>query len=586
MKLELSLTGDPWYDRGISLLVQLFENLDEEIIREQTYDQTQYRLELNGDPQKIQKAVFEELRIRANAFVQIPVILKAIGKQKHDTSEFSDPKQTFRVTQEDIDAVKQRSTDYADKRDPAKSRFYENLAKNNKPDNVQAELARQFIGLRKDLTTLQSGLQESVEQFFSNLTETKGSSYCQICGRAVKKPVKMVQSRNPFFNQHHNTKIRGYATNAVPGMMCHICNLVCILATVTEAIPYYIADSTVILLPQIAKTDTYEIVLNALDENIYKSDQADFLSKTTNIRTNRVIHYDDPYIALVTICYKMLRTWNTTENLDALVFANQVDFGAIQGWWVIPYSKGQNVNFKPFQFIPTTERLFNFFVNLKDTSGKIYSMFEDVIQASTEDWTKELARAMIEENINRMTRAILAWHRGTIEEEQGSKFINPRIPKTILLFLPQFYKEVMSNVEQNLLTPELREDLKKLGYQLGVHFSNDVSFMTKLATVRGLREFHSLINQGLNVIYKQTYAQSKDKKDQKEKNGSGLSEESNTLDQSEQMDDQKGLYLKPERLERILNEVGNQNLLQAANYLGSFASLYAIQKLQRDHQSK
>ncbi len=512
--------------------------------------------------------------------------MKISGRSGIETGDdgFADPKQLVLIRSSDLEVVSGKAKQNELDGNKSRARLLETIVKSSKPGEVQADLARQYIGLRKDLRLVQQTLADAVVAFFHNLMEPKGAISCQVCGRGTTKPANMSQSRNPFYNQHHNTRIRGYASNAVPGVMCHVCNLVNIISSITETIPYYIHDKTTfILIPHVGNLSSLEDTIHLLNFPgvLVKSSDADIVTRSTNIKQARATNFQDNYIALITICYNMLNVWS--ENAaDSDELPKEVNFGAITGWTIAPFAKGTNVNFRTFQFIPTSERLFYLLLSLPSEKEGHHNIYVDVFQRLSGEWVTQAARALVEDSRRNMALALIEWHSEIAKAGRTFHFYEYPAWKTMLVWLPHFL-EGGSLLNKENLSQELREDLKALGYQLGSHFAGDVSYMTKLSTVRGTSEFQSLINHGFNVIYKITYAKFKQNASNVTPVGSvGLDEEVEEAGSEEE----SGLRYSPRRLERVLQEVTDQNVAEATNVLGSFASLYAIIRLQRDANGK
>jgi hypothetical protein len=584
--MQFSLTSDPWFDRGQILLIDMLERCNV-IDLKRVEDNQHIFFELKSTDEMHQTRVLDELKFLCNGLVQDPLIVKIAGRSAVEIGDdgFANPKQMVQVRASDIEFVSDKAKQNELDGHKGDVRLLGAIAKNAKSGEVQADLARQYVGLRNDLKKVQSDLSESVTTFFRELAEPKGSTHCQVCGRATTKPAKMSQSRNPFYNQHHNTRVRGFASNAVPGVMCHVCNLINIVSSITETIPYYINDSTTtVLLPNVNNI----LVLRGMIRNmerpsvLIKGSDANVYSRSTNIKNSRSTNFKDSYLALLTICFNVLNAWNPNK-LSSEELSKKIDLRSIKGWTVAPFAKGQNVNFKTFHYVPTTEQLFYSLLDIEGVSGEKHNIYADIFQKLNEDWVIHAAKALVEGNRRNMTLAIVEWHRAFVDEGRTFQYAEYGAWKTMLLWLPQFLKGG-KEMPTDKLSPELSEDLKALGYQLGTSFASDVSYMTKLATVRGVREFQSLINHGLNIVYKMAYAKYKqqDAKLNIQDNSAKIDE-----DTYESIDtEDSGLRYSPRRLERVLHEVTDQNVVEAANVLGSFASLYAIIRLQSGSRRK
>jgi len=553
LEILLTRTGDPWMDWG---LVGMY---DYAIAEERLFDGVDLtpgflKIKTRGQvgEERYTKSIFHHLQDRMNELVLPAPEMKALGMEYRVLWEngFYNPSHSITLN-------KQQKVELKDK--------LSNIAA--KPE---VTLQRNYVGLKKDWRKLSEELEQAITAFFiQHRGEEKVKGNCQLCGRPVPKgpAFKMRQNKNPFYNQHHNNRVRGHANTVTTGEMCPTCNLLNIFAAVQANTPYFISDSrTHVILPQVDDlTVLYKIFTN-IESRLVDLLSPGVVGYATNIRDLR---QRSLYHALVGVYFNIMHRY-LPENDDYIQdpVLGDSEQNAVTRWVVLRYRKGQNVSFSHFNNLDVHPRLFDLVRGLdygvrKDREGNIYTTFLGGVWSKEPRLTGNIAWGIIQRDWSRVAASFLTLLK---EYRRPGKRIGLR--QNALYFFEEFLKYATVEVD-NMLDDRLSQDLKSLGRTFGEQFKGDIAFFTSLNNAPDVGAFREVLREAFFKLYKIRLAAGK--KANKEK--------------GEETKDK--FYVPSETtVENILNSIDEDNLEAVKDNLLIYACINAMRKLEQDKNQK
>ncbi|MBO8170108.1 MAG: hypothetical protein H0Z35_13145 [Thermoanaerobacteraceae bacterium] len=525
MRAVLTKTGDPWMDWGLVNLGSYWEMKDWPI--EWHHDQ----LLLDWPPERedeLADEMFRYMRDRMNRLIWQAPEMKILGIEhlQLDRQGFGNPKFSVKI--------------------PAKER--EKLKQNLKNPNLKAEvtLARNYPGLKGDWLKLKKELASSVQAFWQQIsgqTETRDS--CWLCGRDMAESYDMRQNKNPLFNQHHNNRIRGYATSPEVGKMCPICNLLNIFSAVHANLPYAVGNSTLLYIPLANSLVVLKKVLNRLQAELIDSHSANVWSYRTNIKD--LGYTVTRYQTLIGIYHTLVNRLQNEDESNLAAFPwEEAEKASLNGWVVVTYSKGKNVIMGTISYIRVPHRLFELVKPLTYAEGKKGTLLQwgiNGINASTTYLLDEMARAIVQRNWSLFATSLFSIFKDN----------NSSVKHWSISFWESFISHSLEEVDK-VLNKDLLEDIKVLGRVIGANFPEDIGLFTALNNAHDVGAFRRVLRDTFLKLHKFYVAQAK-----------GSSRD-------------KVLVPSESRVERILNELSEDNLDAVKDSLLIYATLQAMKK--------
>lgn len=549
MKIMLTRTGDPWMDWG---LVGMYHYAVAEDRLFQDVDLTPGHLTIKTrdrvPEKKYIQSIFRHLQNRMNDLVLPAPEMKALGLEHRVAGEngFYDPAHAVTLNKQQKAVLKDKL--------------------NNITAKPEVTLRRNYVGLKNDWRKLAGELNDVISAFFvQHRGEGKIKGSCGLCGRVVpqRHVYKMRQNKNPFYNQHHNNRVRGHANTVTTGEMCPTCNLLNIFAAVQANTPYFISDDrTHVILPRVDDlTVLYKIFSNI------KSRLVDLLGgEVTGYATNiRDLRQRSLYHALTGVYFNIVHRYlleNDDYILDPVLEDSEQD--AVFRWVVLRYRKGQNVSFAHFNHLEVHPRLFDLVRKLDygtrgDRQGNIYTTFLGGVWCKEPQVVGDIARGIIQREWSRVAKSFLA----LLKEyrRSGNRVL---LRQNALYFFERFLQYAMVEVDC-MLDEKLAGDLKSLGRTFGEQFKGDIAFFTSLNNAPDTDAFREVLREAFFKLYKvRLAAGKKDKKDKDE-------------------GQQDKFYVPSETtVENILNSIGKENLGAVKDTLLIYACIWAMRKLEQD----
>ncbi|MQL52217.1 hypothetical protein GFC01_08020 [Desulfofundulus thermobenzoicus] len=536
MRILLTRTGDPWMDWG---LVAFYHMARQHYRYMAACRLTAGWLDVELKPQikteEYGEIIFHYLRERLNDLILPAVEMKVLGMdyRRPGSGGFNDPAYTISLTGQEKQRLKE--------------------ARLNAGAQVSVSLRRNYVGLKNDWLKLKDELKTAVSNFLAQQGQAASSGdQCQLCGRnaPAKAYSDMRQNKNPFYNQHHNNRVRGYLSTVTTGTMCPTCNMLNIFAATHHNIPYFVEGQkmTHLLLPVVDDLAVlYKIFVNTSTRLLDLLDP-----QLTTYRTNiRDLRQPSLYQALIGVYFSIAHRYEPAEEEyreDPALAPGERP--ALHRWVVLRFSKGQNVSFAHFNLLEVHHRLFDLVRGLDygsagDRRGNLYTTFFGAITAGDHRLADEVARGIIFRDWSRVGRGLFA-----LLKESRAPGGRVRWNGRAWPFFEAFVDYAAGEVD-HLLEPELMEDLKVVGRTIGINFREDIALLTRLNNAPDAGVLRGVLSEAFFKMYKR-------KAGSKKEGGADL------------------LVPGEARVENILNNVTADNIEAVRDILLIYACLSAL----------
>lgn len=477
MKLMVGSVGDPWRDWGIIALYKMLslptfqKYYTSQPQLTSNYMSVQFKPDISTD--SLQVSMYQYIKQLMNKIVLRDPSMKALNlERKRDAEGFYDVRYSVLLKKEEIATVVERT-----KRRPT-----------GKIAGVT--LRRNYVGITPDWLKAVQDLSNTVETFITQILEPvseKETTYCPVCGLPYKKSdgVAMRQNKNPFYNQHHNNKVRGYANSVETMKMCPVCNLLNCFAAYSANLPYFIGDCTNLLLPEVTNLLVLDKVYDRLT-NLLDMEAPDLFSYHTNIPELR---HSMLYPTLITLYFTIQYKYSAvTGELEEDVGWDDMDKPWLHRWHIVRYSKGKNVIFNAFSTVDVPHRLFDLVQELhygQDNArkGNIVQSFLPYWYGNNKNNIDTFGRGIVEQNWNLVTTSLFRHYRE-----------NGRLTFNSINFLEKFIIQGMGEVDR-LLEPKLMEDIKIIARSIGCIFKDDVGLFTNLNNAHNEAALRKVLSQ-------------------------------------------------------------------------------------------
>jgi len=475
MKILINSVGDPWRDWGIIATYKMLKNFRRYLASgpELTGNQLKAELKANIPLERVKSETEEYLKGLLNEIVLRDFSMKALGlDRKKDEAGFYDPGFSINLNKEECAEV-QKIT-------------------GRRPDNNKAgvTLKRNYVGIAPDFKKAVNELSELTGSFFSQFAENvpeKEKTYCPVCSLTYRKKdgVAMRQNKNPFYNQHHNNKVRGHANSVETMDMCPTCNFLNSIAAYSANMPYFIGDATHVLLPEITNLVVLEKVFDRIQTGLLDPENSTLYSYMTNIPELR---HRSLYPTLVTLyfCIKYKYSPETGE-FEEFEWDSSLE-SYLHRWQIIRYSKGQNVIFSVFSTIDVPHRLLDLVTKLE--YGKDGAKKGNIVQNFLHGWyssdkrsVDNLARGIVLKDWRQVSESLYQHYR-----DEG------KINFDSINFFEKFTLNAFGEVDK-LLSLELMEDIKIIGRYMSYILKDDVGLFTNLNNAYNQDSLRKVLSQ-------------------------------------------------------------------------------------------
>jgi hypothetical protein len=539
VEIVISITGDPWMDWGLAAFAQLAEE------NNHVFSPGLQSGELRLDISAVEEAaalVIDYLQHQLNKIILLPPEAKLLGYPRERTENgYYNPDQGWKLAKEEQEQVIEALQKKLKREAPFKP---------NK--DIQVSLKRNYPGLKMDWQKLTKSLPEDVTSFFGQWADQENiDNYCTLCGRRANKSYDMRQNKNPFYNQHHNNRIRGHRSNVAVNVMCPTCNLLNIFAAASADLPYFVEDRTHLLVPQVDDLLTLVEVRKLVRNNSLDMDSPGLISYKTNIR-ELPARQVDLYTSIIGVYWnlKYKYHWEPVTGQEEWGFGlNPEQQKKIGRWTVFRYSKGQNVIFAHFSYLNVDSRLFKLLDKLpygheQDKEGDLYRNLLKRIPAGKGRAKEEFSQGLVMKNWHMVALSIFRLFK------DGENIYSAFLSRFI-----DYGLEV-----DNVLPEELLEDVRKVATTIGQVFANDIGLMSAINNVQDEASLRKVLKDSFLKMHKIAATQSR-------------------------FGGEESLWVPgPDRVENILASVDRQNVGSIRDTMLIYATLAAMRKLQMDQK--
>lgn len=414
-----------------------------------------------------------------------------------------------------------------------------------------------FIGIRGNAQTFRDKQEANIRDFVQNWTDPVGKKVCETSGRPSAKLTDLLQVVNPFANKHHNTKVRGAFASSVTPKVGQLYYLINLCTTLDEGIPFVYDPGkqvTRLILPEIPDLALLAKVYARLKANLRDDLRQKELYPYTNLRVR--LQMSNRYTLVLTLFHNIFYQFTPDEeheteggwDFSPLVEESGETVKQLTRWVVIPFTKGQVVNFQNFHTVVVNHRLYDFIKPI-DFGPQEIQLVPDILERMKpkprspdgENALGQLSEAIATSTPYLLRTALFSLWKHT----DAVTFVLRRgAPHPVRLLLPFINHFLEVN---QVLTPELREDLRALGTTIGNAFHADVTLISKVFNISSASAFR----EALNVVMNRLYKKSTDPR-------------------------VKGLFpVKQERITRILDGLTDEHYKQMAETFSTYVSLAA-----------
>lgn len=240
-----------------------------------------------------------------------------------------------------------------------------------------------FIGVggsKGDAGALKASIAETVEYFVDQLIERTGRQTCDICGRQCPKRWPARQYLNPFINKHHNTKVRdAHVADSGYFQICPECRMICLFATLDRNVPFVRkGNNRSVIIPDIKDLKLLRDVYIRLRQNLVDLRADDALSIWTNLRTHWA---NDTHSLTVALLHNIMFRFSDSNggNWTWDPAAANIEKIATARWYVLPFTKGKNVNFGAIRSIKPKHNAYRLIEELSLSDGRTFYPVPDLL---------------------------------------------------------------------------------------------------------------------------------------------------------------------------------------------------------------
>ncbi len=495
-QLVLELTGNPWTDFGIvSLCWELRMGVPDFLIEVPILTENEVLIAINVLDKESIKAWFNDrLKSRWNQIYWLSKDARIYNKSlMHDLYLKTDT-EGFVVTDEIIPIMENQ-----------KKRIKEFSHQTQVKNEIRVASHRlNFIGtLGKsgDVQKIKRQKENIVHDFVENWILPEGKKVCEISGRLSGKLEEVHQVINPFFNKHHNVKVRGFSGYNTYSKVSPILKFVNLCSTLDPSIPFvYKHPTTLLILPEIANLSLLAKVYDLLQINLKDVSDKNELSTATNLRG--ILISSDVYLLAITLFHNIFYKFTTEEEWELAPWEEPEKVRKqVTRWIIIPFTREQNIRFGNFNTVEVDHRLYDFIKPIPSNENDDIRLVLDILSrisfsAGGENAVRYLSKAIATSDSQLMKTAIFRlWKHAdavTFRPQKGRPHPVKLLPHFIRYFL-----EVNA-----VLNKEIREDLCALGSTIGSVFSSDVTLISKLYNASSENAFREFLKQVSYRLYK------------------------------------------------------------------------------------
>ena len=412
-----------------------------------------------------------------------------------------------------------------------------------------------FIGIGNNADTFRTKQQENIRDFIQDWQGSKKNKVCEMSGRTCAKSKDLLQVVNPFANKSHLTRVRGVHTGAVVPKVGAIYYLLSLFTTLDENVPFVYEPSkklAKLILPDIPNIELLTKVYKRLRENLKDDLGQNGLYPYTNLRTQ--MRVSNQFSLAISLFHNIFYEFSPPDDeesegewdFSSLVEQTTEAVRQLTRWVIIPFTKGQVVNFQNFHTVEVDTRLYDLIkpIDFKLTQIKIVP--DILVRMSSRTPDGENALGQLNQAIATSTPSLMKAALFNLWKHQDTVLISLQRGKPHPIRLLQPFMNHFLEVNQ-VLDKNLREDLRALGTTIGTIFYKDVTLISKLFNISSTNAFRETINVVMFRLYKFS-------------TGEGA---------------KKVVPVKQERIDHILDALTDKNYKEIAETLSTYVCLNA-----------
>ena len=569
-ELTLSMTGNPWTDFGIVSLCEELQMSNPPFLVEKpflTKNEAIIAIDVS-DVETVEMWFNQMLRNKWNGIYQPSQVAKVLKRTPIHEDGFIKPSEKILIQSADREVIKEK------------------LKRKIEDEELLVERRTNFVGLRRDIKTIQENLDTIAHENVESLIKQSGRNFCEVSRSAFKKARGVSQYVNPFTNKYHNNPVRGITSTPGYTKVSPVHYLVSLLTTLCPKIPFVREAEITLILPVIPDLCLlFRIYARLLESGKLKdlNDNKEIYT-STNLRELRP-PYDDYSLAIYLFHNIFYRFSEEKEEW----FFESIDepkqtIPLLTRWVKIPFMRPrratQPVRFGNFHYIEVDHRLYDFIQPIPFGDNDEIQLVPDVLARISPTLIKGMRASHGENSLQYLSKAIATsdtqlmkiaifnlWkHTDAVTIRLDPQAEAPH-PLRMFRHFIQHFLEVNA-----VLNKKLRDDLRALAHTIGPVFSRDVTLISKLYNVSSEGAFRNVLSQMMFRLYKIGL------------NGEVGSDEK--LHVKVRNEEKSITRVSHERIARILDELTPGNWSEIAETLSTFTSLSAFNENFSKRQSK
>ena len=577
-QLVLELTGNPWTDFGIvSLCAELSSPKPDFLIAKPVLTENDATIIIDvSDIEKVKTWFYQTLRDKWNNIHHRSPIAKLLEYSRNQENGFINPDEMIDITAVEQEIIK-------------KELVRRKIKRSIKIEDKESVFERRFnfVGRPGDVKTIQENLKSIVGEIIESLTTQSGGKYCTVSGLPFKEYKNVTQYVNPFANKYHNYPIRGSASTAGYVRVSPIHYFVNLLTTLCPNIPSVRAAEITLILPVIPDLHLLSEIYNRLlgSNNLKDLNDSDETISFTNLRDLRA-PYDD-YSLAIYLFHNIFYRFSKRERrlLFNPINDPERNIPLLTRWVKIPFTRPRSrtkpIQFGNFHHIEIDHRLYKFIRPISFGDSFKIQLVPDILARITPALIRGKRDIRGENSLYYLSKAIAAsdaklmkvaifnlWkHADGINISLDQQTETPH-PLQMFRHFIQYFLEVNAVLNDE----KLRNDLMKLGTQIGMVFSRDVTLISKLYNISSEGAFRAALRQIMFRLYKTGL--------------DGKISEDGKLRVKVKNEYKFITRVSPKRFTHVLDKLNQDNWQEIAETLSTFTSLSAFNANFSKRQSK
>lgn len=385
---------------------------------------------------------------------------------------------------------------------------------NEKRHGLQRAFVRpSYIGTNKNLAKARDDIKKLTEALILQMKNEESDESCFVCGEKVigSNYFNLNQSINPFYNQHHNIKERGFQGSLSYYKCCSRCYFTNLLSNLESNRPYYKTQEgdtwfSFLLLPEAVDLVKIARLKQTLKIALIDIIDPDVINHNTNIKQPII---SERFSSLLSIYHNIANHYITTVGSDDWLNFDEVKELQEYSWYTVKFNTGRNVNVSSIQLIHTTNKIFHllkdFIVKKRDVEGNLReekaTFVEDIIRRSTmptePNFREKFSRTLVLGNLELFYQTLFELYKKRNFMRDGNE-IKVSIPINAVIKYINYFMEVMNMP----ISEELREKIRFLSSSFADVLHRDVTIISKLNNATDENSLANVLVEMMVRVYK------------------------------------------------------------------------------------